>query len=97
MGNFLTLASGRQIACDAASVGNPLNNYLHIHTNALDFVEAARVFGDPRETETIKFDGPNEVTVFRGYTTLLGVAKDPLIDKPGALLIRLQRPEKEEE
>lgn len=90
---FLTTESGRRLACDGATAGQQFDNYLHVHTNAVDFVEAARLFGDARETGTLKYEENAELYVFRGYTELLGVQVDPLIQKPGELLIRLQRRE----
>ena len=91
----LTLASGREIPCDGATAGQQYSDYLHIHTAALGFVEAAQLFSDPAQTETIKYEESEELYVFRGFTTLLGISADPLIRRPGELLIRLQRPEKE--
>jgi len=96
MDNRLTLGSGRQIACRIANTGSQYREVLHIHTDAVDFAEAAKLFGDPRETETIKFEDAGNVHVFRGYTVLHKIEEDPMIREPGMLLIWLLWPEKEE-
>ena len=80
----LTTATGRTIACDSVAHGYQFEDYLHVRTNALTMVDAA-------ETETLVDTDGEASTVYSGYTELLGVSQDPLLQRPGELLIRLRR------
>lgn len=100
---ILTTAKGRQIECDSV-VRSAQFNYLFIHTNALTRLEVDEIFGNPEElttltaVETLEFtteEGPQEATstrVYHDFTVLDVVQRSPLIDKPGELMIWLQRP-----
>ena len=87
----LTTASGRTIPCDSVAHGYQFENYLHIRTNALTMVEAVTIFADAAETETLVYSDADASTEYSGYTELIGVGIDPLLQRPGELLIRLRR------
>ena len=89
----LTTASGLVFDCDGATTGRQYSNYLHIHTNALDFIEAAKIFSDPAETLRLQYDEKDVAYIFDNYTIILGIEADPVIQKPGELLIRLGKKE----
>ena len=87
----LTTARGRTIPCDSVAHGYQFEDYLHVRTNALTMVEAVTIFADKAETETLVDTDGEASTVYSGYTELLGVSQDPLLQRPGELLIRLRR------
>lgn len=87
----LTTATGRTIPCDSVAHGYQFEDYLHVRTNALTMVEAVTIFANAAETETLIYSEGEASTVFSGYTELLGISQDPLLQRPGELLIRLRR------
>lgn len=101
---ILTTATGREIVCDSV-VRSAQFNYLFIHLNSLTRIEVDEIFGKPEELEELEavetFEYPDgeegmrtatSTRVYHGFTVLDVVQRSPLIDKPGELMIWLQRP-----
>ena len=104
----LIKATGETLGCESVTRGQQFP-YLYIHTHALSWPDAYAWFTDPagmiemRAVETFVFPAETEngtepmegtkETVYRGYTELYCIQRDPLDETPGELMIWLKRPE----